>query len=217
MEKVADGIIPAKRKRGQETHDKLVAAAARLLEAETFETLSVADIAKEAGVAVGSFYRRFKTKEAMLPSLYQVYEDDYRRFWAEQLANPDVASPDQDVRIRAYLRHAFKMIDADRGIIRALHVHSRVAPQIVPDSSYPYRETRFDEIAKALYGVAHPSDQQTRIARQVSLVVTATLLETILYPERSPAIFAPMEHDELLEVLEAVVKGILEGQESCGA
>jgi AcrR family transcriptional regulator len=55
--------LPVKQDRAQKTRDRLLAAGFRLLRRKHFDELSVADIARAAGCAVGSFYLRFVDKD----------------------------------------------------------------------------------------------------------------------------------------------------------
>jgi AcrR family transcriptional regulator len=55
--------LPVKQSRAQKTRDRLLAAGFKLLRKKNFDELSVADIARSAGCAVGSFYLRFADKD----------------------------------------------------------------------------------------------------------------------------------------------------------
>ena len=55
--------LPVKQNRAGKTRDRLLAAGFKLLRRKHFEELSVADIARAAGCAVGSFYLRFADKD----------------------------------------------------------------------------------------------------------------------------------------------------------
>ncbi len=55
--------LPVKQARAQKTRDRLLAAGFKLLRRRHFDELSVADIARAADVAVGSFYLRFVDKD----------------------------------------------------------------------------------------------------------------------------------------------------------
>ena len=55
--------LPVKQSRAGKTRDRLLAAGFKLLRRKHFEELSVADIARSAGCAVGSFYLRFADKD----------------------------------------------------------------------------------------------------------------------------------------------------------
>src|SRR5882757_11072340 len=53
-------------RRAERTRGKLVAAARKVFEAQGVTEARIVDIAKEAGVAVGSFYTYFDSKEELL-------------------------------------------------------------------------------------------------------------------------------------------------------
>jgi AcrR family transcriptional regulator len=55
--------LPVKQDRAQKTRDRLLAAGFKLLRRKHFDELSVADIARAARCAVGSFYLRFVDKD----------------------------------------------------------------------------------------------------------------------------------------------------------
>ena len=59
--------------RSRVTAERFLAAALRLLETRTFEALSVADLAQEAGRSVGAVYQRFGSKDDFLTVLLNDY------------------------------------------------------------------------------------------------------------------------------------------------
>jgi len=54
-----------------ESHEKIVAAAARLLRERGIEQTSVGDVMKAAGMTHGGFYRHFRSKEALVAEAAQ--------------------------------------------------------------------------------------------------------------------------------------------------
>ena len=94
------GVVAPKQSRGQETQARLIDACLRLVADRPFEQISVAEIAAEAGVSVGNFYRRFRSKEAILPDLFDAYETRYAAFSEEMRQLEDFGHPDLDARIR---------------------------------------------------------------------------------------------------------------------
>ena len=58
-----------RKKAALETRRRLLVAARKILEKQDFADVTVADIAREAGVAVGSFYVYFKRKEVIVEVL----------------------------------------------------------------------------------------------------------------------------------------------------
>lgn len=110
-----------------------MAALERLLRAHEFENISVQDIAKEAGVAVGSVYSHFKDKTAFLEALLA--------YWHDQVEAQLEISETQDTKaafaalgsLRAALYEATKAGYAqilDNGhILRALQTYARLHPE----------------------------------------------------------------------------------------
>jgi AcrR family transcriptional regulator len=69
-------VFKPKQQRSQDTQRKLIAALHLCLQDKFFEHISIKELAERAGVSVGTFYRRFKDKESLLPLLYQDFGDD---------------------------------------------------------------------------------------------------------------------------------------------
>lgn len=74
-------IKQAKRKRVAQGHDdkraRLLDAALDLFEKRGFDGVAVPEIAKAAGVATGTIYRYFKTKEELVNALYRHWKSAY--------------------------------------------------------------------------------------------------------------------------------------------
>lgn len=128
-------MAPSKPKqtRAIRTRKNLMAALERLLRTQEFETISVQDIAREAGVAVGSVYSHFKDKTAFLEALLA--------YWHEQVEAQLEISESQDTKaalvalgsLRAALYEATKAVHAqilENGhILRALQTYARLHPE----------------------------------------------------------------------------------------
>ncbi len=111
--------------RSRETAALIVAAAARLLKARPAEDHSIAEIAAEAGISVGGFYARFKTKQALLRTLHQHVLEDCRR--ALDDAMDRVAAPETSAAttIRAYLGAVVTKFVEHRTTIRNIRARAR--------------------------------------------------------------------------------------------
>ena len=69
MSAPAGGVHSAKQARSQLKHQALLQAGRRLLHTQDLGTLSVAQLTRDAGMAVGSFYSRFADKDAWFAEL----------------------------------------------------------------------------------------------------------------------------------------------------
>jgi AcrR family transcriptional regulator len=112
------------------SRDRLIDAVARLLADHDAESLSAGSIAREAGVAYGTFYRHFTdrahaVRETLLrraPSLGDVDG----RFTGEVRSRAD-----ERARISAWIRDAAESALRDRGLVRAWHVYSNADDAVV--------------------------------------------------------------------------------------
>ena len=84
--------FPAKQERSERTHEKLLQAGLDLLQSGNYEDISIAQIAARAGCSVGSFYLRFRNKEAFFEFLIDSISETLQ---ADAKANltPDKVKP----------------------------------------------------------------------------------------------------------------------------
>ena len=119
---------PAVQARSRATLDRILAAAAAVLEEKGFHELTIPDVTARAGCAVGTFYRRFPDKQALLEKLFETFERDA----AEELAGVAGAMADPTVSLRrvVYLtvRGLVDFYRARGGLIRALQIGSETEP-----------------------------------------------------------------------------------------
>lgn len=66
----ASGVRPAMQARSRATRQRILKVLAKALEDQSIDTLTVADIARQAKSSVGAFYGRFADKAAALDALY---------------------------------------------------------------------------------------------------------------------------------------------------
>jgi AcrR family transcriptional regulator len=92
-------VPPALQTRSRLTHDRIFRAGTRLLEAGGAEALTVAAVASEAGVAVGSVYRRFGDKERLLGAILARFLDDFQAEFERRVAETRLpaSAPPADV------------------------------------------------------------------------------------------------------------------------
>jgi AcrR family transcriptional regulator len=74
---MAEILDKTKLKAGDDKRDRLLTAALELFVARGFDGVSVPEIAAKAGVAVGTVYRYFETKEALVNALYRRWKTLY--------------------------------------------------------------------------------------------------------------------------------------------
>jgi AcrR family transcriptional regulator len=78
--------------RAKETVKSIVQAAAHILEKTGLDKINTNQIAKKAGVSIGSLYQYFPTKESIFFKLIEVKLDQYYREFEEEVFNKDYDS-----------------------------------------------------------------------------------------------------------------------------
>jgi AcrR family transcriptional regulator len=66
-------VSPPVQERSQRTLERIVEATEELLRAKSFESVTVREIVQKAKCPIASFYARFKSKDDLLPYLYERY------------------------------------------------------------------------------------------------------------------------------------------------
>lgn len=107
---------PAPLRRDAEHNRRRILAAARQLFAETGLAAGHDDVARAAGVGVGTVYRRFPRKEDLLLALF---EDQVER--VGQLAEAALAEPDPWLGLRGFLEATLELQASDRGLQEFLY------------------------------------------------------------------------------------------------
>ena len=197
--KVESGDLTAKQERSRETRRKLVASCLELVDRRPFDQVTVADIAKGASVSVGNFYRRFKSKEGILPDLYAAYEERFAAF-AEAFSQREPTAADGIRDGWGFLiERTVAFMEENRGLIQALHLHGRLHPEIVPPTSHDRRRSLFARVSE-LFSSADAARAQT-MGQVAVLVLVSTLTEQIIYPDHTPAAASDVSTAELAEQL----------------
>ena len=112
------------------SRERLIDAVARLLAEHDAESLSAGTIAREAGVAYGTFYRYFTDRtHAVRETLLRrtpVFGDA-----AERFAAPPAGAGEERARVAGWLRDAAAAALRERGLVRAWHVFSNADDAVI--------------------------------------------------------------------------------------
>jgi AcrR family transcriptional regulator len=100
-----------------------------LLSEAEFENIAIADLAKRAGVAVGSVYSHFKDKSALLPTLLERRLDRVEARIAELEIEPP-AGADLRETVKWLVDEVRRQSFDERGPLRALLTHRRLYPDL---------------------------------------------------------------------------------------
>ena len=121
-------LLPSKQDRSRETQARILRATARLLGKEPFESISVRRIVIEAETSIGSFYARFRDKNALLSVLYAEYETQlHKRLARLQESIADTRSLQEVAKLIA--EHFVDMYGEVPNLSRALYEYATRSPK----------------------------------------------------------------------------------------
>ncbi|MFN8112818.1 MAG: TetR/AcrR family transcriptional regulator [Solirubrobacterales bacterium] len=122
---VETGVVGRPLRRDAERNRKRILASAQVLIAEHGVDVSLDEIARHAGVGIGTAYRRFPDREALIDELL---EDKISEI--EAIAEAAAAMPDPWEGFVFFLERSVEKQAADRGLKQALLVPNRGAERL---------------------------------------------------------------------------------------
>ncbi len=125
----ADAGLP-ERPAKPSSRDRLLDAVARLLATSDAESLSAGSIAREAGVAYGTFYRYFSDRSSAVREALLRHGPTMADAQAT-FALPIGAHADERARVASWLRASADDARVRRGVVRAWHVYSNADDAVV--------------------------------------------------------------------------------------
>lgn len=149
--------------KSKRTEAELKDAARRLLTRKSYAEIKITDITAEAGKAVGSFYRYFEDKDALLTSLAEDFQTALRSHVVEQLGHEHALATADDIRhhVRAYWSTYREHLPEIVGIFQASisngtfrHIHDELRQRHVEHWTRHIRETGATEESARLSALA---------------------------------------------------------------
>lgn len=185
-------VIEPKQQRSQETQRKLLQALHTCLKDKFFEHISIKELAELAGVSVGTFYRRFKDKESLLPLLYQDFGNDLS-LWVDGLERHKYNNLSHCIHFISEQMHLF--LEQKKSVFRTLHLNARLHSDLISSDSAVDRA----EIYQRLIALILQFDDEINTPKPEEAAGVAiftlinTLMEKVLYPTLTPAIACQLD------------------------
>lgn len=205
---MADGVKPAIQKRSRETRDKLVRALEVELRTRPFDQISVADIAKRAGLSVGSVYRRFENKDAFIPVIFEIYQSRLVEFNTNPKTQVQI-DPEKGLReaLHTVSRSGWKFLVPEAHIIRSAHLYARLRPDLIGDEWDALLESSVQGYFQALEAfsaeILRPVTRET--AELVAYFFNSIFVEKGLYPDDGPGAVVSMDGERFsIEMAEII-------------
>jgi AcrR family transcriptional regulator len=206
------GEIEASQDRSRRTRDKLVKGFGKLLREKDFDAITMAELAGESGVAVGTVYRRFANKEALIPVIFEVYMDAIRAQSAKPGHQFSLADTDTLwTAVWSLCDVAWRTLKSEPQLIRTAHLYARLRPDLVGED--------WDEIIDASVGqfrqvIGHFSHEVQRpdidaAARMVFYLVNTVMVEQVLYGDAGPGAALKVDDEAFVEDCATTIYGYL--------
>ena len=129
-----------------EKHQRIIDAAVRVFARKGYYSSRVADIAKESGVAVGTIYLYFKTKEEILVSLFREKMADF----VASLGGVLSQEPDPPAKLRRLVRRHFEVLESNPELAEVIQVELRQGNKFFRGASAREVGSYFDLIGSVL-------------------------------------------------------------------
>jgi AcrR family transcriptional regulator len=204
---LSNGVHAAKQSRSLLKHQALLEAGRRLLETQDLGTLSVAQLTRDAGMAVGSFYSRFEDKDAWFAELLRVTGDAVLVDTQRLLGSARWTRAANARKVALLVQHIVAIHREHRGIFRAAHFDSARSTLYWPQL-HAYGQRIADEACRAL--AAHmrqvaPSQRRLRVGIALQLVF-GMLVNAVLHNPGPIGLEDPRMEKELTRVFLSTVR-----------
>ncbi len=214
MPKTEIGALAPRQERSRETRRRILTAANLLLRTQSFESLSVQEIASAAGCSIGAFYGRFRGKDDLLGPLLDRHHAGILRWLRRGTARAEWRHMALRERLEWIARLDVWVLRSRRWLIRALAVYVRGEEARLTEEQ-SRRRTEFTERARELLldcsaSIAH---EDSRSAIDFALFLIATLCrERVLFGELSERSWLPKGDEALVAEVSRAACAYLTGR-----
>ena len=178
---------------GGDKRERILAAAERIFARHGFFAARVSEIAKEAGVADGTIYLYFKSKDDLLISLFEhrmkQVNDELRRAIADR--------PPAE-QLRAFIRAYLQLVSDEPAAVEVLTIELRQSSKFMKE----YENPQFADFLRMLGGIIADGQARGELDATIPSHIAARMIFGILdelalawvlarQPLKSPAISGP--------------------------
>ena len=196
-------FIAPQQARSRRSVSRILDAVEVLLADQNFDDLAVSDIAAKAGVSVGNFYSRFKTKDALLSVLFERYEQE--RY--DQLSQSMEGLIDANLHdcLCGIIIAIVDLFRARRGVLKSLILVLWRRPEQISDLTEERIIDLIEQISTLLLSKRHQirHHNPARAIKMALSTILSSCRETIvLRPPELPGNPQLLDHEFALELAE---------------
>jgi AcrR family transcriptional regulator len=201
------GIRPPQQARSRATLERAMRAGVEILREGDWEAFTVAEVCRRAGVAMGSLYSRFPTKEALLVAVQTRLVTEFAAEEQAIFADPTWAALDTQQTIARAVREVGAFFNRHRVVLAMLMARGAQEPAVLRQGGVSARRLGEHFEARLLSradGIVHVAPQ-----RAVE-VATRLLLDTLARQlSAPPELQSTISWDVMVEELVVVVSSYL--------
>jgi TetR/AcrR family fatty acid metabolism transcriptional regulator len=135
--------LAAPSRRGGDKRERILAAAVRVFAKNGFHATRVSDVAKAAGVADGTIYLYFKSKDELLVSLFEDRVEKLLSYVEQEIPKqPDAAS-----KLRRIIELQLGLLEGERELAEVITVIIRQSSKLLKEFAAPKFVSYLDVIA----------------------------------------------------------------------
>jgi len=204
-------VQPTKQARSLATQERILTAARTLLRSESFDAISIRQIVKSANTSIGSFYGRFRDKDALLPVLFAEYEARLER-QVTRLRQAVSATQSLDELAGIVAGHFVDIFGENPNLSRAVFEYATRSPQ--SEESRLHSDQRLKQYAFLFEAILFYRDEinhsDPQRAAELSLYfVTVTCRNYLFYPLNPQTRTLRISKKEFKSELARLMKGYL--------
>ena len=192
---------PALQKHSEATLAAIVQATLELLATKDIEEIAVAEIAHKAGVAVGTIYRRFENKEALVAHLLQLVQGKQVAELEPLLARERWQGQELEQRVRWLREQLSGTAGRAPGLLRAIFAHVIIGKDPLADYSRE-QDRRVLALLTDWVLEAHPGRPGAG-ARSAVAIGLATFVHAVYMALLYPFSYPGQPRERVVEELEA--------------
>ena len=126
--------LTAKRRKPSDKRDRILRAAVKVFAKSGFHATRVSEVAKAAGVADGTIYLYFKSKEELLVSLFEDRVQKLLQFMKDELPKEPTAAG----RLRALVHMQLGLLEGERELAEVITVILRQSTRLMKEFAAPH-------------------------------------------------------------------------------
>ena len=192
-------ISPPLQERSAKTLERIVEATEDLLRTKSFENVTIRDIVRRAKCPIASFYARFKSKDDLLPHLYERYDARVGPAVAAKIAAADIRKLDLPEAVAMCVDLIIDSCSSDKWLMREVALFARRNPGAIGSGMRKNRAGLHSRAAE-LFGIFAKDIRHkdpVRAAEVGIFMVASVAREAILFGAAPHAATTALSDDQL--------------------